>query len=100
MVSAVVLMNIERGAINEVAERLVELEGVREVYSVAGRYDLVALLRVPDNRAMAELVTEQILAIPRIEKTETLLAFKAYPRRDMEAMFSVGFEGEERVSEE
>ena len=94
MVSAVVLMNIERGEINRVAEQLVELEGVRDVFSVAGRYDLVALLRVPDNQAMADLVTEQILNIPHITQTETLLAFKTYSRRDMEAMFSVGFGGE------
>lgn len=94
MVSAVVLMTIHRGSINEVAEKLVELEGVQEVFSVAGRYDLVAVLRVPDNRAMAALVTEHILAIPHIEQTETLLAFKTYNRQDMEAMFSVGFEGE------
>ncbi len=92
MVSAVVLLTIERGAINQVAEKLVELEGVREVYSVAGRYDLVALLRVPDNRAMAELVTEKILSVPSIENTETLLAFKAYNHDDMDAMFSVGFD--------
>ncbi len=92
MVSAVVLLNIERGAINSVAQRLVELEGVEEVFSVAGRYDLVALLRVPDNEAMADLVTSKILNIPNIERTETLLAFKAYSRRDLEAMFSVGFE--------
>lgn len=92
MVSAVVLLNIERGAINTVAQRLVELEGVEEVFSVAGRYDLVALLRVPDNEAMADLVTSKILNIPNIERTETLLAFRAYSRRDLEAMFSVGFE--------
>lgn len=92
MVSAIVLMNTERGAVNEVATQLAELEGVREVFSVAGRYDLVALLRVADNHAMAALVTEQIRAIPRIERTETLLAFKSYSRRDMEAMFSIGFE--------
>lgn len=93
MVSAIVLMSIERGAVNKVAERLVELDGVREVFSVAGRYDLVALVRVPDNHAMAELVTEQVLLIPHILSTETLLAFKTYSRRDMEAMFSIGFEG-------
>ena len=92
MVSAVVLMTISRGRIGEVAERLIELEGVREVYSVAGRYDLVALLRVPDNRAMAELVTERILDTPHIESTETLLAFRSYSSQDMEAMFSIGFE--------
>ncbi|MBA3534614.1 MAG: Lrp/AsnC ligand binding domain-containing protein [Ardenticatenales bacterium] len=94
MVSAVVLMNVERGAVNQVAEHLIDLEGVQEVFSVAGQFDLVALLRVPDNQAMAHLVTENILAIPRIARTETLLAFRTYSRQDMEAMFSIGFESE------
>ncbi len=54
----------------------------------------MALMRVADNHTMAELVTEKILAIPSIENTETLLSFKTYSRHDMEAMFSIGFEGE------
>lgn len=92
MVSAVVLMNVNRGAVSRVAEQLVALDGVREVYSVAGKYDLVALLRVVDNHAMADLVTEKIRAVEEIAYTETLLAFRAYSPTDMEAMFSIGFE--------
>lgn len=90
MVTAIVLMNVERGRINAVAEDLAGRTGVSEVYSVSGNYDLVAMLRVPDNETMARLVTEELAAVEGIEHTETMLAFRAHSRHDLEAMFSVG----------
>jgi DNA-binding Lrp family transcriptional regulator len=94
MVTAIVLINTAHGFINDVAERLVELPGVSEVYSVGGRYDLVAMIRVRTNEEMADLVTGQMLKLANIERTETLLAFKAYSRHDLERMFSIGVEAE------
>lgn len=90
MVTAIVLMNVERGRVNAVAEDLAGRAGVTEVYSVSGNYDLVALLRVADNEAMARLVTEELADVEGIEHTETMLAFRAHSRHDLEAMFSVG----------
>ncbi|MBX7252661.1 MAG: Lrp/AsnC ligand binding domain-containing protein [Candidatus Promineofilum sp.] len=92
MVSAVVLLKTQRGLINEVATQLAELEGISEVYSVGGRYDLVAILRVRDNDAMAALVTEHMLKVNGIAESETLLAFRAFSRHDLESMFSLGLE--------
>jgi len=94
MVTAVVLINTTHGFINEVAEQLVEMSGVSEVYSVGGRYDLVALIRVSTNEEMAELVTGNMLKLANIERTETLIAFKAYSRHDLEAMFALGGDNE------
>jgi DNA-binding Lrp family transcriptional regulator len=90
MVTAIVLLNVERGEINAVAEKLVDIEGVSEVYSVSGRYDLVAMIRVPRNEDMAAIVTEYIRKIEGIQRTETMLAFRSYSRHDLEAMFSIG----------
>jgi DNA-binding Lrp family transcriptional regulator len=92
MVSAVVLLNVKRGVINEVAEQLTELRGVSEVYSVGGRFDLVAILRVPNNDYLAELVTNHMLRIEGITNSETLIAFKAFSQHDLERMFSIGYE--------
>jgi DNA-binding Lrp family transcriptional regulator len=92
MVNAVVLINVDRGHVNEVAERLVSLDGVTEVFSVAGRYDLVAVLRTAGNERIADLVTRQIMEIERIASTETLLAFKVFSSYDLERMFSIGLE--------
>lgn len=94
MVTAIVLINTKHGHINSVAESLVEMEGVSEVYSVGGRFDLVAVIRVSSNELMADLVTNTMLKLPNIEKTETLIAFKAYSQHDLERMFSVGVEPE------
>lgn len=93
MVSAVVLLNTERGRVNDVAGRLAELDGITEVFSVGGRHDLVAILRVPDNETLAALVTEHMLQIEAIRESETLIAFRVFSRHDLESMFSLGLEG-------
>ena len=90
MVTSIVLIQAERTAINRVAEELVELNGISEVYSVSGNYDLVAVARVKDNDALAVLVTDKMRDIDGIAHTETMLAFKAYSRHDLDAMFSLG----------
>lgn len=92
MVSAVVLLSMERDKINDVAQQLVAFDGVSEVYSVAGQVDLVAIVRVKDNDALAELITERMLKVPGILKSETLIAFRVHSRHDLERMFSVGME--------
>lgn len=90
MVTAIVLVCAERGRVNQVAQALLEVDGVSEVYSVGGRFDLVAILRVPSNEALAEAVTEHLQNTPDIRETETLIAFKALSRHDLESMFSIG----------
>src|ERR1700724_3295277 len=92
MVSAVILLVVEKSRINEVAEQLVELASITEVYSVAGQYDLVAVARVADNEAIATAVTNQMLKIEGITRTETLIAFRAYSRYNLERMFSIGMD--------
>lgn len=90
MVTAFVLINTERTKINEVADMLVEINGISEVYSVSGPYDLIAIVRVPTNDDLANLVTKNLRSLNAITKTETMLAFKAYSKHDLESMFSVG----------
>lgn len=90
MVSAVVLLNVEPGKVNEVAGKLAELAGISEVFSVGGRFDLVAIIRVKDNDDMAELVTEKMHSVAGIANSETLIAFKVFSEHDLAAMFSIG----------
>jgi DNA-binding Lrp family transcriptional regulator len=92
MVSAVILLVVEKPKVNEVAEQLVELPGITEVYSVAGQYDLVAVARVRDNEGIATAVTTRMLKIDGIVRTETLIAFRAFSRYNLERMFAVGME--------
>lgn len=90
MVSAVVLLNIEQAHVNSVAQQLTGMPGVTDVYSVAGEYDVVAILRVNDNEAVADLVTTRIARLQGIRNTETLIAFKTYSNRDLDQGFSLG----------
>jgi DNA-binding Lrp family transcriptional regulator len=90
MVTSIILMSVERAKINETAEELKAIPGISEVYSVSGNYDLVAIVRVATNDELAMLVTNRMHALKTILKTETMLAFKAYSRHDLDAMFAVG----------
>ena len=90
MVTALVLMNVERNKVNAVAEKLAEMEGVSEVYSVAGRYDLAVIIRARDNDQLAELVTNHMLKVEGITKSETIIAFRVHSRHDLDSMFSLG----------
>ena len=90
MVTSIILINIERTKINEVAEHLAAMEEFSEVYSVSGNYDLVAIARVPNNDALSQLVTGKLVKIESIQHTETMLAFQAFSRHDLEALFSIG----------
>ncbi len=92
MVTAIVLLNVERDRINRVAETITEMEGVSEVYSVGGRVDLVAVVRVAGNEQLADLVTNRLLKVEGIHHSETLIAFKMFSRHDLESMFSIGME--------
>ena len=94
MVTAIILLNIERSKINETAETLAEMQGISEVYSVSGNYDLVAIVRVHSNEELSDLVTKRLLKLNSILKTETMLAFQAFSRHDLEAMFSIGLNRE------
>jgi DNA-binding Lrp family transcriptional regulator len=92
MVTAIILLRVERERINEVAEKLAAMQAIAEVYSVGGRYDLVAIVRVRKNEELADLVTQQMIGLQGIQQTETLIAFRAYSRHDIEAAFSLGMD--------
>lgn len=89
MVTSIILLNVKRNKVNEIAEQLASMAGISEVYSVTGNYDLVAIVRVNTNDDLAELVTSSLVEIDGVEKTDTMLAFKAYSRHDLDAMFSM-----------
>jgi len=89
MVTSIILMNVKRDKVSEIAEQLAAMSEISEAYSVSGRYDLIAVVRVKTNDELAGLVTERLAKIAGIEKTDTLLAFKAYSKHDLEAMFAI-----------
>ena len=94
MVTTIVLAVCDIHRIPETAQAVADLDEVSEVYSVAGDFDLVIMVRVRDHDELARVVSEEIAKVAGISRTQTLVAFKVYSRHDVEAMFSVGFEDE------
>ena len=90
MVHAIVLIQAQRSALTTLGGELAGLEGVGEAYSVTGEWDFVAIVRVPHHEQLAEVVTGQVGALPGVVRTQTMVAFAAYSRHDLEALFSLG----------
>jgi DNA-binding Lrp family transcriptional regulator len=89
MVAAVVLIRAQRDHISAAAQGVADIEGVAEVYSVSGEWDLVAIVRVPEWERIATVVTEQLAKVQGIERTQTLVAFRVYSNRDIESAFDM-----------
>jgi DNA-binding Lrp family transcriptional regulator len=92
MVTAITVLNVERNKINEIAGQLSDMDGITEVYSVSGRFDLIAIMRTKDNEKLSDLVTNHMLKIDGIINSETMLAFRSFSKHDLERMFSIGLE--------
>ncbi|HYR62444.1 MAG TPA: Lrp/AsnC ligand binding domain-containing protein [Actinomycetota bacterium] len=94
MITAIVLLKAEVHSIPETGQAIAELAAVSEVYSVAGPWDLVAVVRVRSQEELADAITHQIDKIPGITSSETLLGLQVFSRHDLDRMFSLGYESE------
>jgi DNA-binding Lrp family transcriptional regulator len=92
VITAIVMVTVATDSIPEVAQAIAELEGVSEVYSVAGHVDLIAVVRVREFDQVADVIAGRLDKVPGVLDTETHIAFRAYSRHDLEAAFAIGFE--------
>ncbi len=90
MTHAIVLINAERDYLTRLGGHLAEVDGVAEAYSVTGEWDFVAILRVRNPEAVAEVVTNRFAALDGIKRTHTMVAFEVFSQHDLEALFSIG----------
>lgn len=90
MISAIVLIKADPKAIPQCATKLAGIEGVSQVYSVSGEWDLVALVEVQDYEGVARVVTEDFPVAPGIQRTQTLTAFRVYSKKDLEQAWDIG----------
>ncbi|MDQ3505699.1 MAG: Lrp/AsnC ligand binding domain-containing protein [Actinomycetota bacterium] len=94
MITAIVMISASTDSIGEVAEQIADIEGVSEVYSVAGHVDLIAVVRVRQFDDIAAVIAGQVNKVPGVIDTETHIAFRAYSRHDLDAAFSIGFDSD------
>lgn len=92
MFTAIVLLKAEVHSIPETAQTIADFAGVSEVYSVAGVWDLVVMVRVHDQEELGRVITTQIDKVPGVTSSETLVGMQVYSRHDLDRLFSLGFE--------
>lgn len=90
MTHAIVLIQADNSVLATLGGELADLEGVTEAYSVTGEWDFVAILRLREQEALAQVVTGKLSQLPGVVRTQTMVAFEVYSRHDLEALFSVG----------
>jgi DNA-binding Lrp family transcriptional regulator len=92
MITAIVFVKADVARIPEVAQQIADLDGVSEVYSVTGKIDLIAMVRVRGMDDVAAVIADQLNKVPGVQSTETHIAFRAYSTHDLEAAFAIGAE--------
>ena len=92
MVTAIVMIKAETSRIPDLANQIAEMDGVQEVFSVAGRHDLVAIVKVAQNDDLADIISDRMRHLEGIVETETMIAFRAYSRKELEAGFELGLD--------
>lgn len=85
------MVSVEADKIPEVAQAIADLDGVSEVYSVAGDVDLIAVVRVREFDEIAEVIAGRLSKVTGVVHTDTHIAFRAYSRHDLDATFDIGF---------
>jgi DNA-binding Lrp family transcriptional regulator len=90
MVHAFLLIRAEPARVAALADELADVDGIAEVYSVAGEVDLVAVVRVARHDDLADVVTRRVAALAGITETRTMVAFQAFSKRDLDALWDLG----------
>jgi len=92
VITTIVLCRVDPSQIPNAARVLAGVDGVDEVYSVSGEWDLVAVVRVPQYEDIARVVTETFPKVPGLQRTQTLTAFRAYSKKDLQQAWDIGVE--------
>lgn len=92
MITAFVLIKTDATRIPEAAQEISELEGIREVYSVTGEWDLIAIARVARHEELADVIADRLSKVRSVVSTTTQISFRAYSQHDLDAAFALGFD--------
>ncbi len=92
MLTAIVLIDTDAARIPEVASAIADIRGVSEVYSVTGEVDLIAVVRVREHEALADVIADKVGKVEGVVRTQTYIAFRTYSQHDLETAFALGLE--------
>ncbi len=66
------------GAVYDVANEIADRDIASEIYSTAGKFDLLVKLYLEDDTDVGQFVNTHIHTVEGIRDTETLVTFKAF----------------------
>ena len=90
MVTGIVLVNVDRPMLRQAINGIFTLPGVTEVYTVAGEYDLVVMIRVATNSELADVIASRMTHdIYGINHTKTLITLNVDAKIDLEKVFNI-----------
>lgn len=78
---AFILVNTEGGALWQVLESVLKVEGVKTAYGVTGQFDAVVLILFSDLDDMSKII-EKILHVKGVLRTQTLVTIPPPARTD------------------
>ncbi|MBE6366584.1 MAG: Lrp/AsnC family transcriptional regulator [Lentisphaerae bacterium] len=88
MVTGIALVTVERKMLRQATEALLNVAGVTEVYTVAGEFDLVVMIRVNSNAELSDVVANKMTRdIPGITHTRTMISLQADAKVDLGLLY-------------
>ena len=98
MVTGIALVTVERKMLRQATDALLKIQGVTEVYTVAGEYDLVVMIRVTSNSELSDVVANKMTHdIPGIIHTRTMISLQADAKVDLCQFYDVSKQTEAKV---
>jgi DNA-binding Lrp family transcriptional regulator len=76
MMRAFVFINTEPVFLEEVQQALISIDGITEVHSLFGEYDLIAIVNVPSMKRLKEVIGWQIGKVQNIRSSQTLIVME------------------------
>jgi len=76
--SAYVSLRIEQNSWRDVSQALKRMPFVQHVALLGADFDVLVLVRAPDNAALREVVLERIQGVPGVQGTRTWLVFEEF----------------------
>ena len=89
MTTAIILFNVKRSKLKEAFEEVKKIDGITDIYTVAGEYDFVAVFRTEDSSKLSKILTEEVVNIDVISRTKTLIALESYSTIDLEKAYGL-----------
>jgi DNA-binding Lrp family transcriptional regulator len=80
--SAYVSLTIQQNSWREVSARLARVRYIEHAALLGGDYDVLALVRAPDNAALRDVVLNEVQGIPGVLSTRTWLVFEEFDGAD------------------